>query len=303
MSNEFLPIAAAPASNALAALSNAAPADIDFYGKALFRGFGGDKIVIQEFEKVRAGLRPSAFKLLDILTLKLTENNHFGANSDKIKRVVTVCLNELLESLGKAVTRSNKDKMRRCVKQDLELLRCLSVTVRGKADNSVLTVNLCSAAGYKGGRAFFSFTPEFASVLINGYIMKYPTALLRLDCRNSLTFVLGRFLAERASNTQNIRRGCNDIVGVKSVCERCNISVNNARRGNGDRHISRATVERVQSALNALISGGVLSEWTYAHEKKMPLRDDEKTLIESGCDFEFWSSLYIVFALKSCPQK
>ena len=144
-------------------------------------------IIIEKYENVKSGLRPSALKLLDILQIALASNNAYNENVYEINNVVKIPINQLMYMLGKPNTKSSRDKFLQELAQDLMTLYSISFDWQGKNKKGKynLKFRLCYMIGeVKNGELVFAFSPPVAEALVAGFVMQYPADLLKTDNRN-----------------------------------------------------------------------------------------------------------------------
>lgn len=236
----------------------------------------------------------STGKLLDICTIKLSQQNTYKGSKDNINPIVELSLDEYMYLLGMKATKDIKDKARKRVKRDLEILYNLSIEWKEKSKKRVkdfVKIRIATRCQFLKGTILFSFSPEMASYLTNAYLMRYPLDLLKLPERNENTFVLGRKLALHSSNNNNIKRGTANIIGVKALLAVCKSipSYEEVKRGN------RAFDARIKAPFERALNALPFINWEYCNSKKRALTAEQLEFK----DFNTFLTIFIKFEMKS----
>ncbi len=288
-----------PATNCLTELISHNDLKTDKNENAEYKRDKNQIIIVEKYENVKSGLRPSALKLLDILQIALATNNTYNADFSKINNVVKIPINQLAYMLGKPNTKSSRDKLLQELVQDLMTLYSISFDWQGKNKKGKysLKIRLCYMIGeVKNGELVFAFSPPVAEALVAGFVMQYPAALLKTDNRNETMYIIGKMLAEIHSNNENKKNSRADIISTAAISKRCNLDVTNIRNS-GSRHTDRRIIKRVENALNALVKAGVISEWHYTHSKGVELTTEEKRAYKDKIPYDIFIKLYIRFTM------
>lgn len=301
-----VPIYNNPATNSFAAMATKKKPDkIDLYdgGKATFSQ-GAVQMVLEGYNNLLRGLRPSTAKLLDVLTLKLTEQNSFGSNKKGVKLNIDIPLGEYAELKGKNVTKKNKDKLRQEATQDLETLRVAALRwgdKKSKRRSNGGFVNITSSGEVKNGVIHYRFNLDFANLLIGAYVAFFPMNLFLLDERNVNLYAVGRKLFEHCCNIDNVERGINNIIGVTIILEVCNGMPTYEEVMASDRHIKDRIILPIEKILNTLKEVCGYS-WEYCRSKKAPLMEEQCEGLENN-DYSVFKTLYIHYEIPNMPDQ
>lgn len=280
----------------------------------------GIKILLENHKNLKAGLRISTQKLLDISIVYLTANNHYKeADINKVNTDVSIPLKEYARHLGCDVTlRINKKsseeeiekeksrvknligKIRTKVKEDLETLDKMILSwvepKKGKkgSDLDYENIRILQKHGIKNGVINLRFTQDIAFYLNNSYLTNYPTKLLTLDERNPLSYQLGRKLSLHNNIENNIKNRTQNIISIKTLLKnigslRTLEEINEKDPGHWEERIKNP----LENALNILQDKEILKYWEYSNTKGTPLRDEQ---IEIS-NYKTFEELYIHFEI------
>lgn len=280
----------------------------------------GIKIFFENHNKLKASLRVSTQKLLDMSIIYLTANNNYRETDiQKINTDVAIPLKEYAKFLGRDLSlklgenstveeiekekkRVNKiiDKVREKVKEDLETLFSMSLSWTepkvGKKGSSkdFMNIRVLQSSGIKNGVIHLRFTQEIAQYLNHSYITNFPTKLLTVDERNPLIYQLGHKLALHSNIENNIKKGTQNIIGVKTLLEKIGEIRKIKEIIEKDRgHWGDRIKNPLEKALDTLKDKEILKYWEYSNSKGVPLKDSQ---IEIS-SYEVFESLYIHFEL------
>ena len=184
---------------------------------------GDLKVFIDQWNANQAGsgLKVSTLKLLDVCALALTSiNSHRPGPANPPKTSVAIDLDDYMRICGIPNTKPSKDKTRRKVKNDLEILYNISLEwsePSGEKTADYAKMRLITSQGLKNGRILVNFSPEMAAYLTGAYVMQYPMADLKIDERNSGAYHFGRKLALHHSMESNRLGGTAGLISVKSL--------------------------------------------------------------------------------------
>lgn len=301
-----VPIYNNPATNSFAAMAaKKVPDKIDMYagGKATFNQ-GSAQLIIEGYNKLSSGLRPSTAKMLKVLTWKLTEQNAFNSKRERIKPDIEITLSEYAELKGKTSTKSNKDKLRLEASQDLELLRVAAIRwgdPKTKKRAKQGFVNITSSGEVRNGTIHYRFNLDFASLLIGAYTAYLPLNLLRLDERNVNLYAVGCKLVENYCNINNAEKGRNNIIGVSTILEVCNGMPNYEEVMASDRRVKDRIIFPVEKILNALKDVCGFS-WEYCGGGKASLTEEQCEGLECN-DYSIFKTLYIHYEIPNMPDQ
>lgn len=300
------PICNNPATNSFAAMTTKkAPDKIDMYakGRATFNQ-GAVQMIIEEYNKLGSTLKPSTAKLLEMLTLKLTNQNRFNADKEHIKPDVTMSLEEYMELKGITVTRSSKNKARQEVIRDLDILRGASLRwggAKSKRSSQMAFINIASDGFVKNSVIYFCFNIKFAHLLVGSYMAFFPMNLLRLDERNVNLYAVGRKMFEQYCNIENVEHDRYNIIGVKTILDTCYGIPTYGEVIKSDRHIKNRIILPVEKILNILKEVCGYS-WEYCGNKKAPLTEEQHKGLENS-DYLVFKDLYIHFEIPNMPDQ
>lgn len=280
----------------------------------------GIKILLENHKKLKAGLRISTQKLLDMSIIYLTANNHYKETDiNKVNTDISISLKEYARFLGYDVTLHINEnsaeeeiekeksrvknligKIRTKVKEDLETLDKMILSwvepKKGKkgSDLDYENIRILQKHGIKNGVINLRFTQDIAFYLNNSYLTNYPTKLLTLDERNPLSYQLGRKLSLHNNIENNIKNGTQNIIGIKTLLKnigslRTLEEINEKDPGHWEERIKNP----LENALNILQDKEILKYWEYSNTKGIPLKDEQ---IEIN-NYKIFEELYIHFEI------
>ena len=247
------------------------------------------------------GLRVSTQKLLDALAVDITQKNSKGGRT---QTTAIIDLEKYMRRCGKEINKSNKDKQRKKIKEDLEILYWLSLDWKEHTGNQAegadktgnknfIKMRICSAIGIiKNGQIVVNFTPEIVNYLTQAYIMWYPGNLLKTDDRNPCAYHIGRKLLLHHSNPNNQHRGTASIISVKALLDGTRDIPSEEEVRDGGRQYYQRRIAPLIKSLNALVDGQVLIKWELCNGKMKPLsesqqaKQDYDTVIDCYIHFE-----------------
>jgi len=273
------------------------PPDVDaITGVAIISG-GDYKVFIEKYSELTGGLRISTHKLLDACTIALTAQNHYRGDGELTPGVI-LALDEYVRMLGKPSTKATRDEVRKRVKEDLETLFNISIewTEKSRKKNKdFIKMRIVTSHGIRRGNIFLGFSPEFAKYLTDAYIMQYPTALLKIDERNTNSYHLGRKILLHRSIDNNIRKGTANLISVRALLEVCPDIPSYAEVMSGDRAVDRRIKTPFENALTSLD----FISWEYSNAKGVPLADDQ---LQNSAYADF-ITLFIKFEVRDFPDQ
>lgn len=280
----------------------------------------GIKIFFENHNKLKASLRISTQKLLDTSIIYLTANNNYRETDiQKINTDVSIPLKEYAKFLDydvdlnvgtnatdeeiakeKARVKNLIGKVRSRVKEDLETLDKMIISwvepKKGKkgADLDYENIRILQKHGIKNGVIHLRFTQDIAYYLNHSYITNYPTRLLTVDERIPLVYQLGYKLTIHSSIENNIKKGTQNIIGVKTLIKNLgSLSTFEEINKKDPGHWERRIKDQLEKALDILKDESILKYWEYSNSKGVPLKDSQ---IEIS-SYEVFESLYIHFEL------
>ena len=184
---------------------------------------GTAKIYIEEYAVITY-IRQSVWKLFDFLTIEFTKQNCYKGKREELKREVSVSLFDYISLRSDSRTKAYENKIRKEVKEDLNVL--LHISIEGTENQKKKTkefpkAKICDRAEIKNSDIIFVFSEELAYYLTHSYVMQYPLSILKFDSRNANLYPLGRKLALHYSIDNNIKKGTNKKISVKTALEYC----------------------------------------------------------------------------------
>lgn len=184
---------------------------------------GTAKIYIEEYAPLTP-IRQSIWKLFDFLTIEFTKQNCYKGKREELNREVRVSLFDYIALRSDSRTKAYENKIRKEVKEDLNLL--LHISIEGTESQKKKTkefpkAKICDRAEIKNSDIIFVFSEELAYYLTHSYVMQYPLCILNFDSRNANLYPLGRKLALHYSIDNNMKKGTNKKVSVKTALEYC----------------------------------------------------------------------------------
>ena len=241
------------------------------------------------------GLSPSTYRLLDAITVALTES---GAKSP----LVTLTLEELMQKCG----HTDRKEARKQASAGLETLFNARISYREKprrgrkaaSDDAVgyLDMRICEAKGIsRSGVITFKFGDTFFNLLKGYPVMPYPPQLWKLNSnRNPNSYYLLRKISEHKN--MNAGKKNEDTISVKTLLEVAAALPSYEDVMNGNRNVRSRIIdpfERDMDALNDTLS------WEYCHTNGIPLTDQEM----ESFDYSIFSALNIRIHWKEYPDQ
>ena len=240
----------------------------------------------------------STWKTMHFLSLLFSAQN--SQKGDNITPVIETSVKEYMAATGRNITANTVKETTKTIKKDLELLNEIKIKYNDKK-YSLSLVRPFPGVHLNRGKIRVTLDSDFAWYLAKttGFLMNYPAALLKLKENNSNLYPLGYKLALNRSNDANIRRGKANILSVPVCLEFCPgiPGIEKVRKeGKGGSPVKRI-IEPFEKALDALQQQGVLEHWEYCLPKGEPLEQPVVT------DYNYFSSLYILYEIKDFPIK
>jgi len=221
-------------------------------------------ISIPNYETFLGGLRTSAYRLLDALTVAFTEN---GASSPSI----TLSLDEYMNKLGL----SDRKEARKQATIDLQTLLNIKISFKEKKrygkPQDFTDINMCEAVGIRNGIINFSFSNIFYNILLGYPVMPYPPQLWKLNSKyNPNSYYLLRKISEHKN--MNIGKKNEDIISVKTLLAAAPYLPTFDEVMATDRALTHRIIEPFERDLNAF---DATLTWQYCHSNNTPLIDEE----------------------------
>lgn len=260
---------------------------------------GSVSVFIDSYNKITGELRTSTHKLLDTLTMLLTQQNNYRGKETDLKPTVSLPLEHFMELCGTPITKPSKDKARKKAKEDLETLYHLSIEWKetsGKNVRDFAKMRLCDKIGIVKGNIVFSFSQDMAKYLTNAYIMQYPIELLKVDERNPNSYHIGKKLLLHNSIDNNRAKGTANIISVKKLLEACPDIPSYEQVLTSDRAIDRRIKTPFEAGLNSLSS---FIKWEYCNSKGVPLSEEQL----KATDYNSFIQLFIKFDVIGTPDQ
>jgi len=258
---------------------------------------GNFKVFIEEYDKLTGGLRISTHKLLDACTIALTNQNNYRGKGD-LETTVNISLDDYMIMCGIPQTKSSKDKTRRKIKEDLDVLYSISIEwsePKGKQTKDFDKMRICDRVAIKRGEITINFTPDITRYLTNAYVMQYPISLLTVDERNPSTYYIGKKLLLHNSIDNNQMKNTANIISVKALLKCCpdipkyeDIS----KQGRIEQRIIKPFEKALDELKNILI-------WEYSNSKGIPLTKEQT----EGNTYSDFINLYIKFEVLNAPDQ
>lgn len=247
-------------------------------------------VFIDKYNELTDGLRLSTHKLFDVFTIALTAQNTYRTTG-ALETTVTIPLDEYMRKCGIPQTKASKDKTRRRVKEDLDILYNTSIEwsePSGKEIKDYMKMRIITAQGIKNGKIIVSFSPEIVRYLTNAYIMQYPEGILKISEKNTNSYYLGKKLLLHHSINNNKLKGTANIISVRALLEATPELPDYEEISKADRHLSRRIIEPFERDMNALSS---ILAWEYCNSGGEPLTDEQVN------DFNYSAFIkrYVVF--------
>lgn len=288
----FRPMLQGTGTNQLTQVSSrSSKADIDEITGMATINSGSLTVFIEKYNDLTGGLRVSTHKLLDACTIMLTAQNHYRGNGP-MNTLVSIPLDDYMVQCGIPMTKASKDKMRRKVKEDLEVLYNTSIEWSENAGNQgtkdYAKMRIISMHGIHRGNIQVRFSEDMAAYLTHAYVMQYATELFKLDERNASAYYLGKKLLLHNSIRNNQRRGTSGMLSVKALLESAPDIPTYEDVMASDRHLDRKIITPFENALDAL--SGVV-RWHYANAKGVLLTDAQV----KGMNYDVFIRSYVQF--------
>ena len=249
---------------------------------------GNLTLTFPNFEHI-SGLKTSTYKLLDAITVALTES---GAKSP----FVTLSLEEYMDKCGL----KDRKEARKQAAADLETLFDARISYKERARRGqpvgFADARICEAKGIsRNGIISFQFSDTFYQILLGCTIMPYPDQLWKLNSkRNPNSFYLLRKIAEHKN--MNAGKKNADVISVKTLLAACPFIPKHTTVAKSDRHFSDRIIvpfERDMDELKETLT------WEYCHSSNTPLTDDELL----NFNYDLFSSLLVKITWVNYPDQ
>lgn len=257
---------------------------------------GSMKVTIENYDRSIKGLRVSANKLLDAMTMVLTLVNHHRGKGSNLNTKVQMPLEEFMRLCNIPITEASKKETRKRANADLNTLFNLSIEwneTSKKVMRNFAKTRVCTSVGIKDNIIGFTFSPEMAKYLTQAYVAQFPIAILGTNANNPNAYALARKLAVHSSIDNNIRRGTKNIISVKKALEACPNIPCEEEVATTDRAYSRRIKDALEKALDAIPA----LKWHYCLSKSEPLT------AEALSSFDDFMRCYIFFEYDNAPDQ
>ena len=266
---------------------------VDFITGAATTTQGNFAITFPDLDGLQ-GIKTSTYKLLDAITVALTES---GAKSAK----VTLPLDEYMSKCG---LKDRKEARKQAV-ADLETLFNARVTYKEKArkrgrkagaeEPDFYDMRICEAKGIRNGIISFSFGESFFNLLKGYPVMPYPPQLWRLSSKyNPNSFYFLRKISEHKN--MNVGKKNEDTIAVETLLSASPFMQSYDEVMSGDRAVNRRIIEPFERDMDALAE---TLTWEYCHTNGLPLTEEEV----SGMGYNIFSGLNVRVFWKAYPDQ
>ena len=224
---------------------------------------GDMAVFIEQYNNMTAGLRVSTYKLLDALTVALTES---GTRSP----LVRLSLAAYMEKCGL----KDRKEARRQIKADMEALSKLRISFKERRGNQIMDfmdVYLFGGErGIRNGVIFFSFSRTFYEILKGYPVMPYHNALFAINPQyNPYSYGLGRRILEHKN--MNVGKKNENTISVRTLINATDLPAYEEVMASG-RQVDQQIIAPFERDLNAL---SVMMSWEYCHSNGVQLTEEE----------------------------
>jgi hypothetical protein len=263
--SQFRPIHQGTATNVLTKIKplSGGNIELDLLGNATIREHNMT-LLIKEFNVSTNSLKISTNKLLDALTISLTENSSQSS-------LISLSLDEFMSNCGL----KDKRKARAQIKADMETLSRLKISWREKRDGKpkdFLDVFVFGGErGIRNGIIYFSFSQTFFEILKSYPVMPYHRALLQINPQyNPNSYNIGRKMLEHKQ--MNAGKKNENRIAVASLLKICPDIPSHSKVRDTNREFTGRIIKPFERDLDALEK---LLAWEYCHRNGTPLTEDE----------------------------
>lgn len=282
---QYLSLYNGTASNELLML---AVKQIKYKGDYIQQTPAGNIITIEKFEELQTAWSTFTRKVLDASLIYLADANFYRDKNDNIVITVKLPLKEFGEVCGQNFTPATtetpeerrkeseriKDRLKHFKEQLRKSLHDISCTTwtgeetRGTNKGDYKEMRIISSHSIQKGIITINFDVEAARYFINSHIMTYPTALFKIDNRDSNSYMIGRKLAMQNGMNNNIISGTNTAIKVKTLLEATPDIISYEALTKGDNRNWKQKIKLpLERALNKNKEIGVIEKWEYRDTK------------------------------------
>jgi len=263
---------------------------------------GSGMVILENADKNELTL--SSAKLLDTITLLLTESLPYGASDDKLSSFLDLDLDiyRYMQFCGL----KDKNQTVKQLKKDLQVLYNASTTAKvirhiGKKQiEEVQDIRFIDEKphGQIRNTAHIHIALSFARYLTHNQIMQYPLKIL-LSSKNPNTYYIGKRLAELFNMNQG--KTNEDSINIENLLKFTpNIPTLEEEKSKG-RHYRDRCITPLENTLDELHEIGMLSEWYFMNNNKQKITNEQ--LEKWALSYDEWKNLYIHYVLKDYPKK
>jgi len=249
----------------------------------------------------------SVAKTFLFLVAQFTEQSDFDNNTGG---VVSASLSDYARYCGKDIVKhptstpeeeaaeakrvkNVRDNLVKELKKNLTILRDIKYT--RDDDKGFGFVNLFAEGWIKGDNITVAFPPSLAAHLSQQRtITQVPTAIFKVSASDQNAFYFMYKLSFHYNMYNNINRGTNNFISVKSLLEVAILpsfdEVQAKDRGHWERRI-KAPFEEILDRL--VVKYNYLSSWGYMHENKKEVSDEERIALTNFAEWR--DHYYIIF--------
>jgi len=242
-------------------------------------------VFIEKYSEVK--LKTSAYMLLDVLTIVLTES---GAKST----IVSLPLNSYMDLRGL----KDKKSARNQIENDLISLYEISLSFKddNEKNQNFYDMRMLQGKGIiKNGVITVQFTEPFLALLKRYTVMAYPVQALQFNAKyNPHSYFLLRKIAEHKN--MNVGKTNEDKIRIETLLEACPLLPTYDEVMNGDRDIYGRIIDPFFRDMGALAE---TIEYSYLHKNNTPITDEELTSIK----YKEFKDLIIQIMWKQYPDQ
>ena len=146
----------------------------------------------------------STHKTLDMIMLLFTSQNTYGEDSKE--NTVSFALDDYLNVVGTPATKPNRDKLRKKLSGDLNLLYNLSLDWEAPDGENIKRERLLTGFEIVNSRVTVHLNERFTNRLTRSYFINLPMKLFALPEKKQAVYYVGKKLAEHSTYNANKKR-------------------------------------------------------------------------------------------------
>ena len=240
----------------------------------------------------------SALKLLDISTIKLTEQNGYRARKFNTNVEIDV-IEDFMKPCGIPITEPSIKKTKGTLRSIQEAWNAITLDFmekRAGREGESWHINILQKYedSMANGKVKLQFTEDIAEYLTGAYLAHFPLPLLKTDERNDNVYRMGRRLMLHYSNVYNQEHGTADIISVKALLESAPAIPTYEEVMGADKHLELRIMRPFKAALDKLD----FIEWEYCNAKKTPLTKKQK----AAFNYHTFIGCYVKFTVLNGPD-